>query len=150
MKKIKVFALFILCLVVTFSTQVHASEQSENEVIEQQASSVTVVSLETKEVLFKITTNIDDVDVLTNEAVKMLKDNMLKDNIDSDILVNATFCCVPNAPYRNIEIHYHIVLGNGYCKRYYQTARQCLNCGEVYNFSAEKNVNQHKTTFACP
>lgn len=64
-------------------TEANAIEQSENDVIEQQASSVTVVSSETKEVLFKITINIDDVDVLTNEAVKMLKDNMLKDNINS-------------------------------------------------------------------
>lgn len=63
---------------------------TEANAIEQQASSVTVVSSETKEVLFKITLNIDDVDVLTNEAVKLLKDNMLKDNalkdnINSDI-----------------------------------------------------------------
>lgn len=150
MKKIKVLALFVLCLVVTFSAQANAIEQSKNDVIEQQTSSVTVISLETKEVLFKITTNINDVDVLTNEAVKTLKDNMQKDNLDSDISVNAFFCCVPNAPYRNIELHYHIVLGNGYCKTYYQTARQCLNCGEVYNISAEKNVNQHKTTSNCP
>lgn len=63
---------------------------TEANAIEQQASSVTVVSSETKEVLFKITLNIDDVDVLTNEAVKLLKDNTLKDNalkdnINSDI-----------------------------------------------------------------
>lgn len=145
MKKIIGFFLFILCLFVASSLQVNATSNYESDIIKHQASSVTVVSSDDQKVLFKITSNIDDVDALTNEAIKKLKGDM-----DSDISINADFCRIPNAPYNNIELHYHIVQGNGYCKTYYQTARYCLNCGEVYNYNSEKVVSRHRTTPNCP
>lgn len=38
----------------------------------------------------------------------------------------------------------------GIAKHITKQPRRCLNCGEVYNISVEKNANQHKTTSNCP